>query len=289
MKFVNITNDIAFRKIFGNENKKNTLISFLNAVLNLTDDEAVKDVSIQNPYLLPKYSGGKTTIVDVKATDLKGNIFIVEMQVAEAKDFDKRVLYYASQSYTDQIERGDLYANLKPTFFIGILNFDVTQNKNYLSRHRILDVETNENIVKNLEFNFIELNKFKKNQQELTSIIDQWVYFIKNAEDLEVIPETITDEGIKDAFIQADKHNWTKEELQEYNKVFMREQDERGRYQLAIERAEKNAELKGKIQGINEGKIEGKIEVAKNLKINGISMDIIILSTGLTKEEIDKL
>ena len=32
MKFVDVTNDLAFRKIFGNENKKEVLISFLNAV-----------------------------------------------------------------------------------------------------------------------------------------------------------------------------------------------------------------------------------------------------------------
>jgi hypothetical protein len=31
MKFVDIKNDIAFRKIFGNENKKEILISFLKA------------------------------------------------------------------------------------------------------------------------------------------------------------------------------------------------------------------------------------------------------------------
>jgi predicted transposase/invertase (TIGR01784 family) len=273
MKFVDVTNDIAFRKIFGNENKKSSLISFLNAVLNLAGGEVIKDVTIKNPYQLPKYSGGKSTIVDVKATDLQGNIFIVEMQIAEAKDFDKRVLYYASQSYTDQIERGDLYPNLKPTFFIGILNFNVTQNKSYLSRHKILDTETGENVVKNLEFNFIELNKFNKTPQELISIIDQWVYFIKNAEDLEVIPDTITDIGIKEAFDEANKHNWTKEELEEYNKVFMRERDEKGRMELAEQR----------------GESKGKIQMARLMKLEGESIDKIIRYTGLPKEDIDQL
>ncbi|MEY3079383.1 MAG: hypothetical protein RL086_536, partial [Bacteroidota bacterium] len=35
MKFANVTDDIAFRKIFGDENKQVVLISFLNAVLCL--------------------------------------------------------------------------------------------------------------------------------------------------------------------------------------------------------------------------------------------------------------
>ena len=41
MKFVDIKNDIAFRKIFGNENKKIILISFLNAVKKLRDRDVI--------------------------------------------------------------------------------------------------------------------------------------------------------------------------------------------------------------------------------------------------------
>jgi predicted transposase/invertase (TIGR01784 family) len=274
MKFVDVTNDIAFRKIFGNENKKTSLISFLNAVLGFVDNDTIEDVTIKNPYQLPQYSGGKTTIVDVKAKDRNGNTFIVEMQVAEVKDFDKRVLYYASQSYTDQIERGDLYPNLKPTFFIGILNFNATQNNHYLSRHKILDVETGENLIKNFEFNFIELEKFNKEANDLLSIIDQWVYFIKNAENLEIIPDTITDEGLKDAFEQANKHNWTAQELEDYNKVFIREQDERGRLELAEDK------------GMKKGGMEEKIKMFNIMESEGESIEKIIKYTGLTKEEI---
>lgn len=39
MKFADPKNDIAFRKIFGNETKKIILISFLNSVLNLEEIE----------------------------------------------------------------------------------------------------------------------------------------------------------------------------------------------------------------------------------------------------------
>ena len=69
MKFVDVTNDIAFRKIFGNENKKISLISFLNAVIKLPELKRIIDVKIENPYQLPNLDGGKSTIVDVKATD----------------------------------------------------------------------------------------------------------------------------------------------------------------------------------------------------------------------------
>ena len=39
MKFLDPTNDLAFKKIFGNIKKKNILISFLNAILDIFSDE----------------------------------------------------------------------------------------------------------------------------------------------------------------------------------------------------------------------------------------------------------
>ncbi len=53
MKFVDVKNDVAFRKIFGNENRKEVLISFLNAVLLLQSNHKIVNVEILTPYQLP--------------------------------------------------------------------------------------------------------------------------------------------------------------------------------------------------------------------------------------------
>ena len=42
MKFVDVKNDVAFRKIFGNENKTEIIISFLNAILKLEGDKRIE-------------------------------------------------------------------------------------------------------------------------------------------------------------------------------------------------------------------------------------------------------
>jgi predicted transposase/invertase (TIGR01784 family) len=269
MKFVDITNDIAFRKIFGNDSKKKSLISFLNAVIDLPKNEQVIDVEITNPYQLGKLSGGKSTIVDVKAKDEKGNEFIVEMQVAEFDFFHKRILYYTSQSYVSQIEKGVEYNKLKPVYFIGILEFEIGNSKSYYSRHKVLEVETNEQIIQDVEFNFIELPKFNKTIEQLETSIDQWTYFIKNAENLPIIPESVKDEGLKEAYTEADKQNWTKQELEDYERASIKERDEQGR----IEFAEK----------------KGKIQVAKTMKLKGYSIEEILELTGLKIEDVENL
>ncbi len=269
MNFADVTNDIAFRRIFGNENKKISLISFLNAVIKFPYNNKVVDVEILNPYQLAKLSGGKSTIVDIKAKDKNGSIFIVEMQIAESDYFHKRILYYTSQSYTSQIGEGKKYNKLNPAYFIGILEFEIGQNPNYISCHKVMDVETNEQIIQDVEFSFIELPKFTKKAEELETLIDQWTYFIKNAENLEVIPESVNDEGLKEAYLVADKHNWSQAELDDYERASIKEQDEIGRVVLA-EKKKTN-------------------EIAKAMRSKGISINDIAEMTGLTKDEVENL
>ena len=55
MKFVDEKNDVAFRKFFGNENKKEILISFLNAILSLKGHKRIKSIIIANPFKIQTF------------------------------------------------------------------------------------------------------------------------------------------------------------------------------------------------------------------------------------------
>jgi len=270
MKFVDVKNDVAFRKIFGNENKKIILISFLNAVLGLEGQNRVKEVTLLNPFQLPRIAGEKSSIIDVRATDERGATFIVEMQIAEPAGFDKRVLYYTSKDYAGQINTGEDYPLLRPVYFIGVLDFDYFTGKDYLSSHLIVDEATGECAFKDLKFRFIELKKFNKKEDELKNIIDKWTFFIKNAEELEVMPENIDDEGLKQAYEEAAQHNWTREAYDAYIYSGIREQDDRGR----IERAEQKARL------------EQLVELVLNLHTHGVPIDVIAISANKSVAEI---
>jgi predicted transposase/invertase (TIGR01784 family) len=177
------------------------------------------------------------------------------------------VLFYSSKSYSDQIKRADFYRKLRPVIFIGILDFEHTENKNYISRSQIRDVETGEQTVKDMEFNFIELPKFNLELHELKTLTEKWVYFIKNAENLDVVPENINDKGLKSAYEEANVQTWTQEELDAYEYAFMREEDERARLD------------KAKIKG----KEEGKIEAILGLFENGIPIELIAKSLKISE------
>ena len=251
MKFVDVKNDVAFHKIFGNANKTITLISFLNAVMQLEGHDRISWVKIENPYQYPLTTGGKISILDINATDQMGRKFVVEMQVADKEGFVKRAQFYTAREYGTQIESGDEYPLLRPTHFIGILNFNFTQNKNYYSHHGTIDFETGEHLLKDVQYFFIELLKFRKTIEELQTLMDKWIYFIKNAENIEVMPSDIKDEGLQTAYDAADKHNWSPIEMKEYIKAGIRDAD------MVQER------IFAHKQGKTEGKAEGKAEERK--------------------------
>ncbi len=54
MKFADPTNDIAFKKIFGDQNQPEILISFLNAIFGFQDAQLINNIFIVNPYQVPK-------------------------------------------------------------------------------------------------------------------------------------------------------------------------------------------------------------------------------------------
>jgi predicted transposase/invertase (TIGR01784 family) len=273
--FVDPKNDVAFRKIFGNENKKEILISFLNNILEFTGtNKEIIDITIQNPYQVPKLKELKETILDIKAVDKRHIHYIIEMQMFHTTAFEKKVLYYVSKSYYQQLNRAEDYPKLNQVIFLGFLNFKFFKNNpDYATRHLILDEKTNENHFQDFELNFVELPKFTKTLEELKDIKDKWIYFVKNAGNMKMIPKEMEEpKELREAFEEAKQMKWSKEELEAYDARGIYIQDERGRIEYALE----------------EGKREGKIETAKELLKMGIEIEKIAKATGLKKEEIEK-
>src|SRR5205085_2166743 len=122
-KFLNPKNDVAFKRIFGTEKNKDILIRFLNDMISFKGKKPIISVTFlkteQNPVIALK----KTSIVDILCEDSKKNQYIVEMQVADTKGFEKRAQYYASKAYISQANVNGKYHNLKEVIFLAISNF----------------------------------------------------------------------------------------------------------------------------------------------------------------------
>ena len=62
----------------------------------------------------------KYTILDIKATDERGGIFVVEFQTSERVTFADRMTYYGSRTFGGQMYKGDPYSLLRAVIAIAV-------------------------------------------------------------------------------------------------------------------------------------------------------------------------
>ncbi len=103
--------DLVFRKLFGSEENKDILLSFVNSILE--QEMTITDLKLKNPYNIASYIEGKTSILDIKAVDENGIWYDIEMQIGEQGFYGKRALYYWSKVYSEQIEKAEKYIKQK--------------------------------------------------------------------------------------------------------------------------------------------------------------------------------
>ncbi len=280
MNFLDVRTDYAFKKVFGSEESKEILISFLNALIYFESDVKIKDLTIVDPYNIPMIKGIKDTFVDVKALLDNDTKVIIEMQVLNHKGFEKRVLYNAAKNYSIQLDKKESYHLLNPVIALSIVDFVMFEESPAITNSfKLIEKEQFIHYNDDIELIFVELPKFTKTLEELQDIKEQWIYFLKNAGSLEYIPSTM-DATIKDALENANEANLTKEELeaQHKRKEFISIQT------LSLLKADED----GFGRGLEQGKYQEKIEIAKNL-IDILDNETIALKTGLTVEAVEAL
>jgi len=243
----------------------------------------------------------------VRCTDQQDNNYIVEMQVKNQHDFVQRAQYYGACGLDIQLQPSEKYNALMPVIFVGIVDFNLfKRHKRYLTHHYFADNSDHGRDLQLLEFHFIELPKFKKTVQQLESLDDKWIYFLKNAENEVEVPAQLEDEKpLKAAFQILTQSAWTREELTLYQRQVDAARVEASVLDTAkIEgftqgHAQGHAEghAQGLTQGLTEGRAEGRAEgqleekhvIARTMLTKKIPLEDIAEVTGLSVDVIKKL
>ena len=321
-RYINFYTDFAFKKFFGTEANKEFLISFLNALLELNGEKEIADLTYLNTEQLGFSNNERRAVYDVYCTTKEGERFIVEMQKAKQENFRDRALYYSSFAIQDQGQKGTknntVYWDYKlsPVYVIGILDFvmdDSPEKVDHLITKVQLMDDTYEVFNKNLNFIFIEMPKFRKEESELETFMDKWLYAIKNLGKLDDKPTALTEAIFKRFFEVAEIAAFSKTERYDYEENLKNCNDwfsvmntakkdglEEGEA-IGIEkgRAEGRAEgeviglQKGEAIGVEKGRAEGEalgiLKTAKKMKEEGLDVNVISKLTNLSVDEIEKL
>ncbi|MEM6591275.1 MAG: Rpn family recombination-promoting nuclease/putative transposase [Cyanobacteria bacterium P01_C01_bin.73] len=260
MAFINPKTDFAFKKIFGSPQSQPVLISFLNGLL-YDGIDIIESLTILNPYQAPRVRGMKDTYLDVKAQLNDGTSVIIEMQVLNVEGFEKRILYNAAKTYSTQLSTGDNYRLLNPVIALTITDFVMFEE---LDSYRSCFVLKEKDFLidypsYDLELVFVELPKFERSLTQLDSLMERWLFFLKNAKELRTIPaEMETVPALRQAFEFANQANLTPEELEnlEHREMFIHDQ------RNAIKRA------------LNQGRKEGREEGERSLILRQLARQV---------------
>ena len=252
------------------------LLDFLNAIL--PNQDKIVDLTFKNTEQLGQTIADRKAIYDIYCQNSKGEKFIVELQRAKQNYFKDRTIYYSTFPIQEQAEKGEWNYKLNPVYCIGILDFTFDdyekESENGEVFHQIkLKNQNGKVFYDKLTYIYLEMPNFVQKEEELKTRLDQWLYFIKNLEDFQAIPNIFKDEVFSQAFEKAEIAKYSQSELDNYENSLKSYRD-----------------LKGVIDtAFDDGKLEGKLETAKSLKLLGIEIEVISKSTGLSIEEIKQL
>ena len=274
--------DFAFKKLFGSEENKDILISFINSVLD--EEEDIKDIILKNPYNEKKFKEDKLSILDIKAIDTKGTRYNIEMQITDQEYYDKRALYYWARLYTGQLKSGVNYDKLEKTIVINILNFNCLDEEDYHNTYKLLNCASKQELINHLEIHFIELEKYNKDLSEAQTTLDRWTEFLKKAHkyNKDKIPAELSQiKSIEKAIKTLDTMYLNEEEREVYEARLKWLRDE----EMALKKAEK----KGMEKGIEKGIEKNRKETAKRLLKLGLEIEKIVEATQLDRKKIEKI
>jgi predicted transposase/invertase (TIGR01784 family) len=286
--YINPLSDFGFKKIFGEVASKTHLIDFLNALL--PDTSKIADLSFKNLEQLPSLDIQRKAVYDIYCQGVNGEYFIVELQKVKQEFFKDRTLFYATFPIQQQAQKGDWDFRLEPVYCIGVLGFsfdkDTTAVNNVVHEVQLKD-QNNEVFYKKLTFIYLEIPDFKKTLEQLETRLDKWLYFIKNLEDLQSIPELLKDDVFINAFETAKLANLSEGERETYQESLKVLRDNFAAFSTARNEGKIEGEAIGEARGREAGKLESKLEIARNLKAIGLTLEQIKVATGLSDSDLE--
>ena len=232
--------------------------------------------------------GEKFNRVDLLVENSRRELIIIEIQNSHELDYFLRILFGISKAITEYIKEGEPYSKIKKVISVNIIYFNLGQGADYVyrgttqfkgihendelqlspSQKKLFGKETIADLYP--EIYLIKVNQFNDLAKDS---LDEWIYFFKNSE----IKDSFKAKGLREA--------------SEKLKVADLTDDERKLYERYLDNLHYQASIAETLKFEAEEKVrkDERIAIARQLKENEVSVEIIMQSTGLMKEEIEKL
>ena len=177
-----------------------------------------------------------------------------------------------------QLKPGDDYSSLKGVYGIFLTWCGIGDDSQaFFKDFRMVNVEDMSERVDEIRQIFINLRKFAKEEDECSTMMEKWLYNLKNMNRDDKVAFAERDEVFRKLRQYAEEKNMT--------------DDEKILYDLRMDAwRDYYADMdESMAEGFERGKKEEKVMIAKNLKNMGMAIADIAAATGLSAEEVESL
>ncbi|MDR1675887.1 MAG: Rpn family recombination-promoting nuclease/putative transposase [Tannerella sp.] len=319
-RYINPHTDFGFKKLFGTEANKDVLQALLPVLLRKSD--RIEKLSYMQPGQLGRSEADRDAVYDIYCETEKGEKFIVEMQRTYQEFFIDRSVYYATFPIQEQAKKGANWNfRLNSIYTIGILNFEFKDGERgwkeypYLHHVQLSDTETKSVFYDKLTFVYLELPRFNKTEDELETLLDKWMYVFKNLAKLDERPKVLRERVFRRLFRIAEMEQLSEMERLAYHESqkhywdymnTVQSAEKKGAEQAAKEKdaiirekeetiREKEEVIRKKENVIRENEktilelLKREEAIAGNLLKNGVSPEIVSVSTGLNIHRVNEI
>ena len=284
-RYVNPLTDFGFKKLFGEEPNKDILISFLNEIL--PERHRIEDLSYAKNERLGISELDRKAIFDLYCTATTGERFIVELQKAKQNYFKDRSVFYSSFPIQEQAKKGNWDFRLDAIYTVGILDFVFDDHKDKEQLYHVVELKNQRNEVfyDKLKYIYLELPKFKKTEEELTTDFDRWLYVFRHLAELDRRPVALQNRIFEKVFEVARISAFTPGEREAYEESLKYYRDIKN----VVDTSREEGHEKGREEGREIGREETTREFVKGMLAAGLPMDRIQEITGFDRDEIERI
>ena len=142
---------------------------------------------------------------------------------------------------------------------------------------KLMNVATKEVFYDKLSFITIELPQFNKKEDELVTLYDKWLFVLRNLSRLMERPAALQERVFASLFRHAEIDKMQPNERRQYEESLFDYNDIN------------NSNVKHFREGKEVGAKEKTLDIARKLKAAGVEDAVILVTTGLKREELDNL
>ena len=278
-KYADVLSDRWFKLIFGWAPAKRLMQLFQS---QLIPEREIADISFGPQEHINPIDDGKDIRLDVQCTDSNGDLFLVEVQVADQASFYDRAVFNSSMVIQEQLPPGSTTWDFGPIYFIGIMNFSRhIDSDQVLFRYSLRENMSGELMTDSIQYIFLELPNCVKAFTPSATPLDNLCYVLRNLSTFTDRPQGLEGELYDLLFSSTEISKFAPKERKEYYKYMTTKKDIANQIAFAHDK------------GVEEGKQEGKNEtseaIAKNMLADGVAIPVICKYTGFTQEEVEAL